>query len=67
MRRPSFHLAMRSDLENEPTFNCLTPHPTARWTIVVSSVSPDRADTMDSQPAVLDVSNAAFVSLKVPA
>ena len=30
MRSASFHFAMRSDREKEPTFNCPAPQPTAR-------------------------------------
>src|SRR5690606_20446879 len=44
-RRPSSHLAIRSERVNEPTFSCWTPPPTARWTMVTSSVSPERAET----------------------
>ena len=43
--------AVVSERENEPTFNCRAPQPTARCTIVTSSVSPERAETMLSQPA----------------
>ena len=46
MRRASFHLAMRSPRANEPTFNCPVCQPIAKCTIVVSSVSPERADTI---------------------
>ena len=67
MRSPSFHLAMRSERENDPTLSCLTPQPTARWTIVTSSVSPDRAETMLSQPAARAACSAAWVSVSVPA
>ena len=35
--------------------------------MVVSSVSPERAETMDSHPAALAAFKAASVSLKVPA
>jgi hypothetical protein len=45
---PPFHVAMRSDRENAPTFNCPAFQPVARWTIVTSSVSPDLADTIDA-------------------
>ena len=51
MRSASFHLAVRSERAHEPTFNCPAPQPTARWTIVTSSVSPERADTIVDQPA----------------
>ncbi len=30
MRNPSFHLAMRSEREKEPTLSCFAPQPTAR-------------------------------------
>ena len=46
MRSASFHFAMRSPRANEPTFNCPAPQPIAKCTMVVSSVSPERADTM---------------------
>ena len=46
MRSASFHFAMRSPRANEPTLSWPVPQPTARWTIVVSSVSPERAETM---------------------
>ena len=46
IRRPSFHFAMRSEREKEPTFNWSTPQPTARWTIETSSLSPERAETI---------------------
>ena len=46
MRSASFHFAMRSERENEPTLSCSTLQPTARWTMVTSSVSPERAETM---------------------
>ena len=35
--------------------------------MVISSVSPERADTMDSHPASLAASSAAFDSVSVPA
>ena len=46
----SFHLAVRSTARNEPTFSWPTPHPMARCTIVTSSVSPERAEMMCSNP-----------------
>ena len=46
MRNTSFHLAMRSPRANEPTLSWPTLQPIARWTIVVSSVSPERAETI---------------------
>src|SRR5437773_7828892 len=67
MRSPSFHFAIRSDRANEPTFNRGAPHPTARWTIVTSSVSPERAETMALQPSDSAASKAALVSVSVPA
>ena len=66
MRSASFHLAMRSERANAPTLSCGTPQPIARWTIVVSSVSPERAETMPPQPAARAASQAARVSLSVP-
>ena len=66
MRSASFHLAMRSERANEPTLSCGTPQPTARWTIVTSSVSPERAETMPPQPAARAASQAALVSVSVP-
>ena len=67
MRNPSFHFAMRSDLANEPTFNIGEPQPTAKWTIVTSSVSPERAETIALQPSPNAASIAAFASVNVPA
>ena len=43
------------------------PQPTARCTMATSSVSPDRADTIAPQPASRAASNAARVSVRVPA
>ena len=51
IRRASFHLAVRSDRANDPTLSWPTPQPTARCTMVTSSDSPDRADTMADHPA----------------
>src|SRR5579872_2959661 len=67
MRNASFHFAIRSDRANEPTFNWPAAQPTARWTIVVSSVSPERAETIAPKPARRASSQAAFASLTVPA
>src|SRR5579872_7398764 len=67
MRNASFHFAIRSDRANEPTFNWQAAQPTARWTIVVSSVSPERAETIAPKPARRASSQAAFASLTVPA
>src|SRR6478672_5241256 len=41
MRRTSFHLAMRSERVNEPTFSWPASQPTLRWAMVMSSVSPE--------------------------
>src|SRR5437899_11922802 len=62
MRSPSFHFAMRSERAKEPTFSCPASQPTARCTIVTSSVSPERAETMVRQPAARAAINAALVS-----
>src|SRR5437762_7517868 len=67
MRSPSFHFAMRSDRANEPTLSWPAFQPTARWTIVTSSVSPERAETTVCQPAVRAAAKAALVSVTVPA
>src|SRR5262249_11638304 len=64
---PSFHLAMRSERANEPTFNCFTPQPTARCTIETSSVSPERAERIAPKPAARAALRAANVSVTVPA
>ena len=53
MRSASFHFAMRSPRAKLPTLSWPTPQPTARWTMVMSSVSPDRAETMPAKPACL--------------
>ena len=53
MRSTSFHFAMRSERANEPTLSWPASQPTARWTMVTSSVSPERAETMVPQPSVL--------------
>ena len=58
---------MRSERANDPTFNCFTPQPTARCTIVTSSVSPERADRIAPKPAARAASTAASVSVIVPA
>ncbi len=67
MRRASFHLAIRSERANEPTLIWPASQPTARWTMVTSSVSPERAETMVPHPAALAASSAALASLRVPA
>ena len=43
---------MRSERANEPTLSWPAFQPIARWTIDVSSVSPDRAETIVAKPAV---------------
>ena len=65
-RSASFHFAMRSDRAKDPTFNCPTPHPMARCTMVTSSVSPDRALTMPAKPTSRAASQAALASVSVP-
>ena len=67
MRKASFHLAIRSLRAKEPTLSCPTPQPTARCTIVTSSVSPDRAETMPARPDSCAARQAANVSVSVPA
>ena len=67
MRSTSFHLAIRSERENDPTLSCPAPHPMARWAMVTSSVSPDLAETMVPNPARRAASKAALVSVIVPA
>lgn len=66
MRMASFHLAMRSERAKEPTFRPGARQPTARWTMVTSSVSPERAETMPPKPAARAVSQADFASKSVP-
>src|SRR5262249_1695213 len=46
MRNPSFHFAVRSERAKDPTLSCPQFQPTARCTMVTSSVSPERAETM---------------------
>ena len=58
---------MRSERENEPTFICPASQPTARCTMVTSSVSPERAETMVPKFAALPAASAACVSVIVPA
>ena len=60
MRSASFHFAMRSERAKEPTLSWPAPQPTARWTIVTSSVSPERAETIAPQPASRAASSAAL-------
>ena len=67
MRSTSFHFAMRSERANEPTLSWPAPQPTARWTMVTSSVSPERAETIAPKPARLRRVEAALVSVSVPA
>ena len=59
MRSPSFHFAIRSDRAKEPTLSWPAFQPTARWTIVTSSVSPERAETTVRQPASRPAASAA--------
>ena len=63
IRSTSFHLAMRSERENEPTLSCPASQPTARCAIVVSSLSPERADTIVPKPAFLPASQRFPASL----
>ena len=67
MRSASFHFAMRSERAKEPTLSWPAPQPTARCTIVTSSVSPERAETIAPQPPSRAASSAAFASVTVPA
>src|SRR6185312_541091 len=67
MRSASFHFAMRSERAKEPTLSCGTPHPIARWTMVTSSLSPDRAEMIAPQPVLRAASSAASASVMVPA
>ena len=67
IRSSSFHLAIRSERAKDPTLICPERHPTARWAIVTSSVSPDRAETIVPKPWALAASSAARVSVIVPA
>jgi hypothetical protein len=53
---------MRSEREKDPTLSCFAPQPTARWTMVTSSLSPDRAETMAPQPAAREASRTMFYS-----
>lgn len=67
MRRTSFHLAMRSERVNEPTFSWPASQPTLRWAMVMSSVSPERAETIVPNPASLPARSAWNASVTVPA
>src|SRR3984893_3742079 len=67
MRSPSFHFAILSERAKEPTLSWPAFQPTARWTIVTSSVSPERAETTSRQLADPAASKAALVSVTVPA
>lgn len=42
MRRSSLYFATRSERDMEPVLIWPVPSPTARWAMVVSSVSPER-------------------------
>src|SRR6185436_7680744 len=55
-------LSTRAAAMRSPSF-----HPTARWTIVTSSVSPERAETTVRHPRDRALSSAALVSVIVPA
>ena len=66
MRSASFHFAMRSPRAKLPTLSWPTPQPTARCTIVTSSVSPERAETMPAKPASCAAVQASSVSVSVP-
>ena len=67
MRKASFHFAIRSERANEPTLSWPASHPTLICTIVTSSVSPERADTIVPKPTALPASRAALVYVTVPA
>ena len=67
MRSTSFHFAIRSERANEPTLSWPAPQPTARWAIDMSSVSPERAETIVPKPGRAPSSQAALASLTVPA
>ena len=60
MRKASFHFAMRSERAKEPTLSWPASQPTARWTMVTSSLSPERAETMVVRPAVRAAVKAAM-------
>src|SRR3546814_21124210 len=66
IRSISFHFAMRSERVKLPTFNCPAFQPVARWAMVTSSLSPDRAETIAPQPPATAASSAAFASVTVP-
>src|SRR3546814_10209008 len=66
IRSISFHVAMRSERVKLPTFNCPAFQPVARWAMVTSSLSPDRAETIAPQPRATAASSAAFASVTVP-
>src|SRR6516225_8443316 len=67
IRKASFHFAMRSERAKEPTLSWPASQPTARCTIVMSSVSPERAETIVVRPVSRAAVSAENVSVSVPA
>src|SRR3546814_15415274 len=66
IRSISFHFAMRSERVKLPTFNCPAFQPVARWAMLTSSLSHDRADKHAPQPRATAASPAPLASVTVP-
>src|SRR3974390_2559690 len=67
IRKASFHCAMRSERAKEPTLSWPASQPTARCTMVMSSVSPERAEMIVVSPVSRAAVSAESVSVSVPA
>src|SRR5690242_3470919 len=66
MRNRRLYLAVRSPRLIEPVLICPLPVATARSAMVVSSVSPERCETTQVNPAARAISMVRRVSLSVP-
>ena len=66
MRSSWLYLAMRSERDSDPVLIWVAAVATAMSAMVASSVSPERCDTTDEYPALLAMSMAASVSVRVP-
>ena len=66
MRSSSLYFAVRSERAGAPVLIWPAPVATARWAIVVSSVSPERCEITAAKPASCASRIASRVSLSVP-
>ena len=66
IRRSWLYFAVLDDPASDPILICLLFSPTARSASVASSVSPDRAEIIVRNPAVLANAIALTVSVNVP-